>query len=47
MALATPERAIAILEDAKARVHLSAHTNLEGLVKEYKRLKHEKKMKTN
>lgn len=44
---ATPERAIAILEDAKARVHLSAHTNLEGLVKEYKKLKDEKKMKTN
>ncbi len=44
---ATPEIAIAILEDIHARVHFTAHTDLEALVKEHNRLKREKKMKTN
>lgn len=44
---ATPEMAIAILEELKKRVHLTAHTDFEALVKEYNRLLQEKKLKTN
>ena len=44
---ATPERAIAILEDLSAEFHLAAHTDLEALIKLDKKLKLQKKMKTN
>jgi CelD/BcsL family acetyltransferase involved in cellulose biosynthesis len=44
---ATPEMAIDILENTQADINLESHTDFEGLVKKYNRLKKEKKMKTN
>ena len=44
---ATPEMAIAVLEELQMRVHELSHTNPEKLVEIYKKLKKEKLLKTN
>ncbi len=44
---ATPEMAIEILETLQASIHDLSHTDPEQLLKIYKDLKREKKMKTN
>lgn len=44
---ATPEMAIAVLEHLQATVHELSHTNPDELVKIYKELKLQKKLKTN
>ena len=44
---ATPEMAIAVLEELQMRVHELSHTNPEKLVEIYKKLKNEKHLKTN
>lgn len=44
---ATPEMAIAILENLQATFHTIGHEDPDLLVKMYKNLKKEKKLKTN
>lgn len=44
---ATPEMAIAVLEEIQMRVHELGHTNPEKLIEIYKKLKKEKRLKIN
>lgn len=44
---ATPEMAIAILEELQANVHMLAHTDPDKLIELYNKLKRDKKLKTN
>jgi hypothetical protein len=44
---ATPEMAIAILEELQKRVHVLSHTDPELLIEIYNKLKKDKKLKTN
>ncbi len=44
---ATPEIAIAVLEELQMRVHELSHTNPELLIEIYNKLKREKHLKTN
>lgn len=44
---ATPEMAIAILEELQRRVHELSHTDPKMLIEIYNKLKKDKKLKTN
>jgi len=44
---ATPEMAIAILEELQIRVHKLSHTDPKLLIEIYNKLKRDKKLKTN
>ena len=44
---ATPQMAIALLEELQMNIHLAGHKDIEALIETHKRLKREKKLKTN